>query len=65
MKQSFAIFLMSTGAAMAHPGHGAQTEAHWLSEPDHLIALAALAVLVVLPVLGWIAGRKSGGNRNG
>lgn len=47
--------LGSTGAAFGHPGHGfdAAQLLHWLTEPDHLLAMllgASMAGIVALLV---------------
>lgn len=51
--------LGSTGAAFAHPGHGfdATQLLHWLTEPDHLLAMLLGASLS--GIVAFIAGRVS------
>ena len=40
--------LLAAGAAQAHPGHGAETEAHWLAQGDHIAVVALTAVVIGL-----------------
>ncbi|WP_424965498.1 MULTISPECIES: HupE/UreJ family protein [unclassified Dinoroseobacter] len=58
-----AIYLLTAGAALAHPGHP-EAEAgviHWLTSVDHLLVVAALgyAFGLALPALRARLGRKS------
>lgn len=43
-----AILSLVAGAAVAHPGHGAASEAHWLTEGDHLLVVVLVGALVGL-----------------
>ncbi|WP_424971370.1 HupE/UreJ family protein [Dinoroseobacter sp. S76] len=58
-----AIYLLTAGAALAHPGHPeAETGLlHWITSADHLLIVAALGygVGLALPILRARLGRKS------
>lgn len=54
MKKSVIAYLLTAGAAMAHPGHVeavAYGEAHWLTQGDHLAAIAGLGLVVLAGAL--------------
>ena len=50
MKYGIPIYLILTGAALAHPGHDpalpADTAAHWLFSPLHGLGVVALAAVL-------------------
>lgn len=48
MKYAISFLLLTAGAANAHTGHGADTQAHWLSRGDHLAVIALTAVIIGL-----------------
>ena len=54
LRTLLAILLCGAGTAFAHPGHGTAAAAfsgiHFLTEPDHLLAILAAIVLLALVV---------------
>ncbi|SHF36712.1 hypothetical protein SAMN05444279_13122 [Ruegeria intermedia] len=55
MKKALAPILLFPTATVAHEGHGAASEAHWLTQPDHLTVIL-LGALVILPLVFRVAG---------
>jgi Ca2+/H+ antiporter len=51
MKKVLAISLLTPGAALAHGGHGAESQAHWLAQADHLVVVLLAAAIVLPPVI--------------
>jgi len=49
MKRYIALAIaLSASPAMGHPGHGAATAGHWISDLTHLAALGAAGIAVAL-----------------
>ncbi|SFM33152.1 hypothetical protein [Shimia aestuarii] len=46
MKKATTFLILSAGAASAHGGHGAENEAHWLSQGDHIAVVALTAAVL-------------------
>lgn len=49
-KRTIAILALSAGSAQAHSGHGAASEAHWLSQGDHIAVVILSAIALNLGV---------------
>lgn len=56
MKKVLFAYLATTAAAQAHGGHAEaalQGEAHWLTQPDHMVVIGAALCLLALGLAGW------------
>lgn len=62
MKHAMTIYALSTGVALAHGGHDAalrEGDAHWLTQGDHLIVLALLALAAGLGLRRALRARRA------
>ncbi|MEE3359915.1 MAG: hypothetical protein VX248_08185 [Pseudomonadota bacterium] len=62
MKYAIPAYILSAGAALAHTGHTAavaQGDAHWLSQPDHLVVVGLAIVAAGMAVRHVFAVRRS------
>ena len=46
-----ALFTITTGTALAHPGHVALEQAHGFLHAEHLLVLAAIAGVVFISMI--------------
>jgi putative copper export protein len=55
------VLLLASGTALAHPGHGATDPeglVHYLTEPVHVVALAAAAGAAAVAAFFWTGRRR-------
>jgi len=65
MKKALALTAAALGitaeSTWGHPGHGfdgtTQSAGHWLTSPDHLIAIVVLAVVIAMGL--WVRARAA------
>ena len=56
MKKLLIAYFATATAALAHPGHDAavvEGQAHWLTQPDHIVVVGLSAALISLAGIRW------------
>ena len=61
MKKAIFAYILTAGAALAHPGHDAASvdgSAHWLTQTDHIAVLVALGAFGLVAVVRLLHSRR-------